>query len=138
MGKREIASKISTGIPAKYSFADALLAEHFCVARGLEDLTLSLFTTLVEIQHLYEEFNNLIKVNVVDNRLHTILNVAFFTHFAVKALWMKGGKKQVFSEGDYCPFCQIQDLTCSHFAEPGRSRSSVPERHLARHCTATA
>lgn len=56
MGKREIAAKISTGIPTKYSFVDASFDEYFCIARGLEDLTLSLFTTLVKIQHLYEEF----------------------------------------------------------------------------------
>lgn len=56
MGKRETAAKISTGIPIKCSFVDASCDEYFCIARGLEDFTLSLFTTLVEIQHLYEEF----------------------------------------------------------------------------------
>lgn len=56
MGKKETAAKISTGIPTKYSFVDASFDEYFCIARGLEDFILSLFETLVEIQHLYEEF----------------------------------------------------------------------------------
>lgn len=56
VGKRESAAKISTGIPTKYSFSDALFDKYFCIARGLEDFTLSLFTTLLEIEHLYEEF----------------------------------------------------------------------------------
>ena len=56
MGKRDTAAKISTDIPMKYSFVDASFDEYFCIARGLEDFTLSFFTTLVETQHLYEEF----------------------------------------------------------------------------------
>lgn len=56
VGKRESAAKISTGIPMKYSFSDALFDEYFCIARRLEGFTLSLFTTLLEIEHLHEEF----------------------------------------------------------------------------------